>query len=184
MIDYLFSTPIYKSSLKINTNDLFGFVKSLKGNGESVSNKGGWQSGNLVEEYRLNGLIESLDTKINEFASQGLGSSRKLNITSILANVNSIGDYNIAHKHPKSFISGVFYLTDSKSGLVIQNPNTNIEYHWSLKDFENPYNHTILNEGWRYEPKVNDLILFPSWVTHLVEPSKENNRVSIAFNSN
>ena len=184
MIDYLFSTPVYKSKLEVDVSFYKDFVLSIKGDSVNVSNRGGWQSGNLVEEYVLSPLIEQLDIKINEFAQQGLGSNKKLNVTSIWANVNNIGHYNIPHKHPKSFMSGVFYLTNSTSGLVIENPNRNIEYHWHLKDFDNAYNHTILNEGWRYEPKENDCIIFPSWVTHSVEPSKENNRISIAFNSN
>jgi len=183
MIDNLFSTPIYKSDCDINVSFYKDFITSIKGDSVSISNRGGWQSGNLVEEYRITPLIEILDIKINEFA-KALGSNRKLNVSSLWANINNIGNYNIPHKHPNSFISGVLYLTNSTSGLIIENPNRNIEYHWRLKDFDNPYSHTILNEGWRYEPKEKDCIIFPGWVTHSVEPSKENNRVSIAFNSN
>ena len=57
MIDNLFSTPIYKSDCDINVSFYIDFVKSLKGDSVSISNRGGWQSGNLVEEYRITPLI-------------------------------------------------------------------------------------------------------------------------------
>jgi uncharacterized protein (TIGR02466 family) len=41
-----------------------------------------------------------------------------------------------------------------------------------------------VNSGyWYAEPKEGDLIMFPSWLRHYVEPSKSNeDRISIAFN--
>tara|TARA_R110000737_G_C14515427_1_gene474416 strand:+ start:172 stop:765 length:594 start_codon:yes stop_codon:yes gene_type:complete len=99
------------------------------------------------------------------------------------ANINPPGAMNRAHMHPNSLWSGVYYVKASKnSGLLkIDDPRSSAAM-----------SRPRMKEGippkrlWRevsYEPVSGKLIMFPSWLTHSVDPNESADiRISISFN--
>jgi uncharacterized protein (TIGR02466 family) len=108
--------------------------------------------------------------------------SDKLFIDSCWANINKFGDYNINHIHPRSYLSGVYYLQcDDKSG--------NIVFHTPLKAKEmlDPnfieYSQITANAN-MYSPQVGRCIMFPAWLEHSVQPNRsERERIGVSFNA-
>jgi uncharacterized protein (TIGR02466 family) len=87
------------------------------------------------------------------------------------------------HVHPFCLMAGIYYIKLPKDSgrLVFENP---IQQHdfVMLPDTVKKFN--SVNSGyWYAEPKEGDLIMFPSWLRHYVEPNNSNeDRISIAFN--
>lgn len=89
-------------------------------------------------------------------------------------NINSPGSRNILHSHTKSHFSCVYYVQGTGTGdLRLINPanilgdcNRSAPY---VRDFY-------------FSPKDRDLILWPSWVPHEVEPNlSTRERINIVF---
>ena len=99
------------------------------------------------------------------------------------ANVNSAGDANSAHVHGGAYWSAVYYVQaeDRATGkLVLHDPRMPaLRMHapmLRLKD-AGPELAAELN------PVAGQLIMFPSWLFHSVEPwSGESERISVALN--
>ena len=92
-------------------------------------------------------------------------------------NVHGKEGFNHAHVHSGAWCSGVYYLncTEKTGNITFLDPRPGAEMNFYHKIIE-PNNHSIL-------PKNGDLILFPAWLPHLVEPnSDEEHRISVAFN--
>ena len=96
-------------------------------------------------------------------------------------NISKPGDFNWPHKHFDSHFSLIYYLkVPKKSGdLIFSNPLTQGN-NFYLKEFNN-YNSSNANT-FKYTPRENMLILFPSNIEHAVERNKsKHDRISIAF---
>ncbi len=92
-------------------------------------------------------------------------------------NVNSKGGYNVSHNHSGSVISGVIYLQANQTGMIEFQP---LNYIYKI-------NHPcwFYNGSMQYYPEDGDIILFPSYLLHSVEPNPiEKERINIAFNIN
>ena len=98
-------------------------------------------------------------------------------ISSMWLNVQGTNGFNHTHVHSGGWYSGVFYLKccEKSGNITFTDPRPGAEmslYH----QFTNGEIQTI-------SPKPGDLILFPSWLPHLVEPNYSNDdRISVAFN--
>lgn len=92
----------------------------------------------------------------------------------IWTNVNQKGARNVFHAHKKANFSAVYYLQAEDTGNL---------------RFANPENLLGDCNGWgpftrdfRFTAKDGDLILWPSWVPHEVEPNPiDKARINIAF---
>lgn len=105
----------------------------------------------------------------------------KLPITICWTNkTNKLQNHHL-HSHGNSFMSGIFYLTDSHNGgetvFVCKNPWFQLHKWLSWKNKQENINIT-------YTPKKGVLVLFPSHILHRVNPVKDTSiRYSIAFNT-
>jgi uncharacterized protein (TIGR02466 family) len=103
-------------------------------------------------------------------------------ITGMWAVVNSPGSSNRLHNHPFNYLSGVFYLQVPKDSgsLIFHDPRPQSEVlSPPKKQGENL--HTAHRVTW--EPKQNDLLVFPSWLQHEVEiNNSQEERIVISFN--
>jgi len=161
-------------------------------NGITRSNAGGWQSGgnlitwkeSCIEIFRQR--IEKLVTNILQhiIRDEGMNRSFRLLIDS-WANINRRGDYNVVHTHPNCMYSGVYYVTPG-------NPDPDVT-HGGLLELLDPreaanyiqVTNTVLDARHFYENKPGRMLLWPSWVKHMVHPYVgEGERISIAFNVN
>lgn len=159
----------------INAALSFCMEQTLKSKGVVFSNIGGWQSNHLtfddIEETPLepifNVIAEETDLQIQKYSNL----ITEYGFSTLWINVNKKDNYNDVHSHPKSIISGVYYLTDNNSSL----------------EFFFPFNHKSWSDvsvkNYIHTPKKNELLLFPSYLLHMVHPNQTDNpRVSLAFN--
>tara|TARA_R100000963_G_C4621471_1_gene88851 strand:- start:151 stop:732 length:582 start_codon:yes stop_codon:yes gene_type:complete len=183
----IFSVNVYKEKLNIKNKPLINHLLKLKkedSEGRKISNITGWQS----FDFDLNQKIFlELAQQIEKNFVKYINSIPLYNtffISSMWGNINSYKDYNIAHSHGGSVISGIYYLKiPLKSGRIeFYNPaHEGIDYLWAhcTKEFT-----TQNSSTWKIDVEEGDLILFPSWLKHGVEPNlnKKENRMSLAFN--
>ena len=99
-------------------------------------------------------------------------------------NCSPVGSHNSAHVHPGAEISGVFYISvPPESGrIVFRDPRPQSEmsqlYAKDGKIFK------ALNPRIPVSPVSGDVLLFPSWLMHQVEPGRGQDglRISMPFN--
>ena len=156
------------------------------------SNAGGWQSaGNLItwkepciDVFRRR--IEKLVTNLLQELVRDLGKDRSFRLLiDSWANVNRRGDYNVVHTHPNCMFSGVYYVTRG-------NPDPDVP-HGGLLEMLDPreaanyiqVTNTVLDGRTFFENQPGRMLLWPSWVKHMVHPYVgDGERISIAYNVN
>ena len=189
MILDIFKIPVYTVQLSLNNEVLIKFCYDTQKNdtGRMVSNRGGYQSNNLMGlNIPIQPLLNEINTHSSLFAKSLMFKNTNIMCSSIWFNINGHKDYNTSHNHPHCLISGVYYAKSLNScGLIEFNRNeSSFEYDWhdsKMKDL-NSYNCT----SWRLPTTTNTLYLFPSWLKHCVLPNEHKNmdRISFAFNCN
>ena len=101
-------------------------------------------------------------------------------------NVQHKEDYNIAHVHPLSDLSYIWYLTDNYNSLTFNQISYEMTRSRLYEAFKkvNPideFNPFLLN--WKWKCDVGDLLVFPADTLHWTEPHiKRQRRISIAGN--
>ena len=183
MLD-LFSVPIHSKKLDLNTKKLIDYCLLIKDTTQSIerSNKGGWHSPGLTNEHVV---LKNLFSKILKSAEKYrkiIAYKHPLKLINFWVNINNYKDYNLQHLHPNSAVSGAYYLTSNNSNIVFINPAApHMEYDWCPDVIEKYNEHNSPN--WMISPVENQLLLFPSWLSHRVEPNlTEEERISISFN--
>lgn len=154
------------------------------------SNAGGWQSGGNIIAWpepciqRLKQRIETL--VFNVIGELVLKDGRERSFTLLTdgwANVCREGDYNVVHSHPNAMFSLVYYVAAGEpdalvaySGLLeLLDPRESANYI--------QIQNTILDARTFVENKPGKMVLFPSWVKHMVHPFVGKGvRISIAAN--
>jgi len=177
----------FVAKLKLN-EDLkkiikFSFEIEKEKKGRFLSNKGGFQSGDLnLKEPILNSLIKKIELNSNFLFNDYLKIKHQLSLDNIWININRYKDFNIPHVHSFSKLSGVFY-------VKIPNNSGKLSFinDFPIENFINPLNIIEYNQYtssvWSFEPEENMLYLFPSWLKHYVNPNlSKQERISISFN--
>jgi uncharacterized protein (TIGR02466 family) len=181
-IEGLFPTPVYFSKLNRNFNkkELNFFKEERKQSHKIVGNL---ISNNkyILNEPVFNSLKKELDSKVKEYFDKILSITDDVTpyITQSWLNYTETNQYHHKHAHPNSVLSGVLYV------------NTDEKYD-KIKFFNEGYkqikleikNYNIWNsDSWWFPVKTEELILFPSSLTHMVETKEgDNTRISLAFN--
>ena len=188
-INYLFISFFTQEKLSLNNESIQKYCLDLKKNskGRQATNYGGWQSDDIDQTVPvLKPLIDEIFLR-HTFLRQvfGLKNEVKLKMGNYWLNINNKGDFNIPHVHPFSLASVVYYAKVPKDSgrLVFENPIQQHDYVMKPNTVEK-FN-TINSGYWNVTPNEGDLIIFPSWLRHWVEPNNTNeDRISIAFNLN
>ena len=114
-----------------------------------------------------------------------IGLSKSFRITTAI-NCSPGGSYNTAHVHPNTEIAAAFYISvPPRSGqIVFRDPRPQCE----MSGLHQKFGRTIPSLGPRYpvRPEAGELLLFPGWLMHQVEPgqNEEELRISMAMNIN
>ena len=184
----MFPVPIQISELELNIDSLIEFCYEMKRKNEKgveISNVGGWQSDNIINEthtefIKLKTEIEDAVKIYHEFV--GFKKTLKEKIESIWVNINQKGHLNDFHIHPRAILSGAFYLRGNAS-IAFQHPFRDInEYYWPNFLIEELNDAT--SGEWKLAPTPNMLLIFPPWVWHKVLMNKEDtDRISLSFNT-
>lgn len=195
----IFGTPFvsyqWPDSEKVNS-ELEALV--LKAEAEDAagrgirSNAGGWQSrGNLMTWE--NDSVRTIKARVEQLVFNVIGQivlkdGRERSFTLLCdgwANVCRPGDYNVVHTHPNAMWSLVYYVAAGK-------PDPAVPYSGALEllDPREAANYlqiqnTVLDGRTFVENVPGRMVLFPSWVKHMVHPFVgEGTRISIAVNVN
>ena len=180
----LFPIPLHTEELNLNVKAMAKYCLAMKKKVKSynVSNRGGWQSPRLTGKHPpLNDLFKEI-LRVGGDYQKIIAYKDPLKILSLWVNINGHRDHNISHIHPSTVIAGSFYLKPTNSAIVFENPCLSImEYDWA-PCFLTEYNR--YNSGaWTINPTANQLLMFPGWLRHRVEPNLgKDYRISISFN--
>jgi len=189
MIDPLFPTFLYGFDVpnhKELNQDLEKNILSWSKNNKGIkrTNINGWHSEtNMHEKPEYKNILELLfRAQADIYKHEAL--DRKAKIGNMWANINYKEGYNVEHIHPNSLFSGVYYVK-AKLGsghLIVKDPRpgANIQRGVLNPNVEEPI---YVKKGHSCEPKEGRIIMFPAWLSHLVEENKSGqDRISISFN--
>lgn len=193
MISDVFKITVWHTNLSsnLNLNDIEKCCLNIEKQDDKrvVSNLGGFQSNPIVfENYpELFDLYKTIINQARTFCNE-INIKEIEKLSSLWVNINEYGHSNREHHHANCILSGVFYahsIPNTKAGsIVFKHPAADLmAFDWVgiQKDFF-PENSSI----WQFPCVPGDLIIFPSWLTHSVEPNltKDYKRISISFNLN
>lgn len=134
---------------------------------------------NLVKEDGFQGLIEVITEHVNLFA-KAHNSNAVFKANTGWANIAKKGAYQEFHYHANSIFSAVYYpiVPENSGKIVFENPILDMYPIPKIKD-RNELSYMQVG----YTPKARDLIIFRSYMRHLVKSgTNSTDRMSIAFN--
>jgi uncharacterized protein (TIGR02466 family) len=187
-----FPTPIFQHEIdgfKVQNEKLYALVKRLQAedpNGVRRSNLGGWHS-SYEPDIRLLPEFADLKQAIMEMATfvvggmgfEGLG----MMMSEVWFTVSPAGAMNVRHCHPRSFLSGAYYVRvpAGSSPICFHDPRP-VKLHAtpaSPKFKVTPYTSEMVT----CHVREGLLVLFPGWLDHSVPPHQaEDERVVLSFN--
>lgn len=177
----LFPTPVaffeYKKGI---TKKQKKFILEL----DKKPNEGNTTSANrkLFEEPELKSITDFVTKCVDQYFTEVYKPmfDVKLGFTQSWANYSETGEWHHKHRHPNSLLSGCFYVNACESDkITFFNDSEYKQVDIPTDDF-NLYN----SPSWWLPVKTNDVVIFPSSLTHLVPPvTSDETRVSIAFNT-
>jgi uncharacterized protein (TIGR02466 family) len=106
-------------------------------------------------------------------------------VTNSWINIHKRGHSAGAHMHHNSLISGVLYLraTETTGAIVFHRDVHSLVPFPPALDLDMDSFNLYNCKSWGHKPKTNDICLFPSVVSHSVDPSEsDEERWSLAFN--
>ncbi|WP_370977866.1 TIGR02466 family protein [Agaribacterium sp. ZY112] len=188
-----FAIPIYDVVLdgfKTYQSELRAYFLSLAAKGDkglTRSNLGGWHSDDqlhLSENSEVRWLMQNImrisTACIRDFEKKPDQPAEPL-MTNAWVNVNQAQDWNVPHTHIPSDWSGVAYIDvgDSASEIGEATKAGDIMFFNPLPMGQAQKRPATVN----YTPQVGQLILFPSYLMHMVAPHQSSDpRISVAFN--
>ena len=153
--------------------------------GVNKSNLGGWQSDNIIYPDSPFSFLFDINTICQEFAKDTLKVNKQVSMINAWININHKGNSNQIHTHPRSILSGVYYVKTPKEcgNIEFTHPALDMmERDWCDIISNSELNHYNSHHWW-LPSKANTLYIFPSWIKHLVKPNmSDEERISISFN--
>jgi uncharacterized protein (TIGR02466 family) len=182
VINGIFPTPIYMSKLdrKLTPLELKFVEKNKK---ESQKNEGNITSNNnyILNEKPFLNIKKELNLIIQDYFDKIISPTNNIKpyITQSWLNYTEKNQFHHKHAHPNSLVSGVFYINCHEKFDKIKFFNENYKTirletkNWNLWN----------SESWWFQVKTRDVIMFPSFLNHMVETKEgDNTRISLAFN--
>lgn len=178
IIEDLFPIPIafFKYEGEIDKNFLLSQPqRPNKGNSSSQNNY-------ILNHKELLPLRQFIQKCLHDYFMATINPKNDvyLKITQSWLNWTNPNQYHHKHSHSNSLISGCFYVNADK------NKDRIFFYRDGYQQIKLPpvewnnYN----SDSWWFPVGFGDLILFPSYLTHMVEPVEGNEtRISLAFNA-
>ena len=192
-----FASPVWQAETDLPLGELRTLVKKIRKvdpEGTTISNVGGWQSRaypNVCSKYEkdygivdiMKPVIDLLNNLVGATIETQLGMSDDIKLANYWFNVNSRSNYNSLHNHRGGIVSGVLYILipdDNCGGITFQRTDKEIQYY--MPPVIEKYNE-FTSSQFTMQPKEGNIIFFPSWFNHKVEPSQsQNSRISMSFN--
>ena len=153
--------------------------------GRKISNRGGWQS-NPYELHKCKS--EMLQKVIRNLLSEFNKNLLRKDVCMICEgwmNINRPGDFNVKHNHPRSHLSGVFWIKVPKnSGSIMFHSPEIFNRFQELDCYQDDfcYNSNCYMTH-TFTPTEGKVLIFPSSLEHEVMENKSNeDRISYSFN--
>lgn len=141
----------------------------------SCSVRDGWQSAKDIYKFPLFSKIG--DYILHKTKTELLKNDFEPFISAMWLNVHNKNGFNHVHVHPGGWYSGVYYIKCSERSGRIKFTDPRPGAEMSI------YHQAVESDIHAISPKVGDLILFPSWLPHLVESNYDDaDRISLSFN--
>ena len=184
-INQIFSSMVFADFIDVDLKSECLNERTLN-EGRIISNRGGWQSNDIMLNENFRPLFSNLSNHLSIFYDLfRVSPNYRMSINEAWININSTNDYNVLHNHGGSFLSGVFYVDvgDNAGNLWLKHPSVLYD---SLTPDDAFYEFNELNsKKWVIAPQNKKIIIFPGWVEHAVEQNLSGKeRISIAFNIN
>jgi len=168
-MEKLFYTPLFSDKIILEKKDVYPSISQTVFNGSDYMS---------VDTDVLNTTFKFLKEPVEAFASQvmaKLGFEQFSICTSWLTRTNNDNMPRQDHIHTNSFMSGVVYLHDDCSPLLLRHP---MPWRWSSGE-----SNEITASGYLFEPEEGSVIMFPSHIAHIITPmTSTKTRYSVAFN--
>jgi len=182
--DRLFPTTVTLFENVLEEEYIDSMINDIVKSSKEIGRKENWQSNHNPKLYE-NPKYKALGDKILQLSKVYIDDLKfeyeEHYITGMWSNILKPGEFHSPHTHSNNLVSGVFYLQSNDNSPAITfldpRPQTGI-----LQPQQKEY--TRENSTMYYYPaKVNNMLLFPSWLQHYVPKNKSNtDRISIAFN--
>jgi hypothetical protein len=177
--DDLWATPIWYFDIPVTTADPKLMEEECyrytKGNTD-------WHTDNLYPNiYKMLNHVEFMSSAW--FNDLGVKDSFPKKLNNFWVNINAPGRFNRPHLHPGTLFSGVYYVkVDELTGPIAFHNQTDKDFTLQFyTDKPNQFNISTVY----YKPIMGRVIIFPSWVSHSVEPNQSSaDRISISFDFN
>lgn len=200
MLNHVFTTPIFRDKTELTVeqrDEVCRYLLQLREQspGEKKSNRGGWHStGNLFapDHTQFPAMRDAITAALFRYIGEvfGFRGEIQLALTGWTV-INSPGDYNVPHNHAANMLSGALYLAvpaDMKGGaIVFQDPRLNLNAHESEGMRRLNVRPPWMNPTVNVQPNVGDILVFPSWLNHWVEPyetpAEDTLRIVVSFNT-
>jgi len=182
----LFPTPIYieKRDSDLDSTEEIEIENIIKegmrrntGNSHTINS--------YIFDDKLKEIKQFCEQQIRTYVKDIINPKEELDfyITQSWLNITKPGEYHHKHTHQNSIISGVFYIsTEGDDKITFSDPNAAAKevIVFASKEF-NIWN----SSTWFFPINNNELILFPSWLSHQVKANEQatTNRISISFNT-
>ncbi len=180
----IFPIPIYTANSDSDLIPKEEIEKIIQeGMSKNVSNSSSTNS--YIFDDNLKELKQFCEQHLKKYVEQTINPKEELDlyITQSWLNITKPGEFHHEHCHSNSIISGVFYIsTIENDQITLMDPNFKIRDQIQVI----PKGYTAFNSTcWFYPVKNSELILFPSWLNHRVDPNENatTDRISISFNT-
>ena len=169
----LFSVPIYIGNIDIDKIKIEHkrFERTWHSQTKSSHN-----FNNKIEDDSASFILNC----ISKLISKDINAPHKLEIKNIWENHYLENDFQEKHNHPQSHFSFIIYKKVINSNTIFYNPSLSI-----MSAYYNPKllkNLNYFNESFKPECKSGQIIIFPSFIEHMVV--KNNDSITIAGNIN
>ena len=179
----LWITPVWWGMTNLDNEAMYKKIKELENTTDSVylSNLGGFQSAtDRFDMMTTDPVFQPLRNLILHVIEKELNfKAKKFEVDRMWCNVNTRDDFNMIHSHGQFQFSGAYYVKAPKDSgqIVFRDPRpAAITNEFVTSQFNG-------GEVYRIEPEVGKLLIFPSYLDHMVMPSKsDDDRVSISWN--
>jgi len=181
-LNQLFPIPVAFFTLdRTLTSDELDFIshqpqRSNMGNTSSEDNY-------MIDKLPMYRLKEFMLESANHFFREIYQpkNETKLRITQSWGNYTLPGQYHHKHTHPNSLVSGVYYVQTNPGLDRIYFYKSGYQHIKFPTDNFNNFN----SESWWFDAVQGQLILFPSYLEHMVQSVNDDKvtRISISFNT-
>lgn len=190
----LFSVPLFKTNIGPLDSIERAWIDNLEYTPKAVARDKsddhlpmGDRGMHILNSGQLKNTKIKIQNAIEYFTKTIMGIEQDFRITTSWINKIPKDDWIQQHSHPNSVISGVYYIetTSDCSPIVFNKPflYTNFIHQTVQITFDENNKNQYNSDHIGVQPETGDLLLFPSWLEHTVNPQQPNvERIGLAFN--